>query len=563
MPEERQRPLLNPVLRLRMDPQPEQQPGGGKNRDSIRLERLPEQRRVLSEAARRLFASRGDLPTYGGRTHLRVDMWPDSLAPSYTPSDLFRPDYGSQLVAPLRRGYLVEAEVDALPRLARTIEDAGAIGLQCDISRIKAMDSYGRRDRLRNHSIDDLWDTAPADDEGRLFIVWLAPFRSPNAREDLLQQVQLLSRRQVLIPTFTSMRLLRGVVDTEEAAGAVTAPNQGSVARALRGYRSTGIARAAVRIPSKDALKQLVASGISHRIDPVRYVRVAAPGEGAEPPPPGNVGDAPVVGVVDGGLHARSYAAAEAWRAPPLVSNSQADRVHGSAISSLVVQGHAWNTNRLLPQLFCRIGTVQTVPHRNANRRFDERETIDYLRAVMQAHPDTHVWNISANQDGASLDPDEVSLFGQELSELARTMNILPVVSVGNVRRGSGTRPNPPADCEAALVVGGRQADTRGNPAEACPHCLGGPGPDGMLKPDVSWFSRLRMIGGVTATGSSYPTALMSSLAAHTYDNLREPTPDLTKALLINTCELAAHDANLVGGRLITATRRGYASQGP
>jgi hypothetical protein len=34
-----------------------------------------------------------------------------------------------------------------------------------------------------------------------------------------------------------------------------------------------------------------------------------------------------------------------------------------------------------------------------------------------------------------------------------------------------------------------------------------------MLKPDVSWFSELRVIGGVTVKSSSYPTALLSSLA--------------------------------------------------
>ena len=46
-----------------------------------------------------------------------------------------------------------------------------------------------------------------------------------------------------------------------------------------------------------------------------------------------------------------------------------------------------------------------------------------------------------------------------------------------------------------------------------------------MLKPDVSWFSKLRMLGGVTGTGSSYATPLVSSLAAHTFDALRVRRP--------------------------------------
>jgi hypothetical protein len=316
----------------------------------------------------------------------------------------------------------------------------------------------------------------------------------------------------------------------------------------MRSYRNTGIGRAVVAVPSPTALTELLASGVSHRIDPVRPIVTAAPGEGAEPSPPLDVGDAPIVAVVDGGLHAASYSTAEAWRAPPLVSNGEADRRHGNAISSLVVQGHAWNTNRALPALTCRVGSVQAVPHPSANRRFDERELIDYLAAVMRAHPETKVWNISANQQGPHNDPDEVSILGHELAELVRAAHVLPVISIGNAKPGLGDRLCPPADCEPAIAVGGRLADSKGKPAEGCPKCLGGPGPDGMLKPDVSWYSQLRMLGGVIETGSSYPTALISSLAAHTFANLREPTPDLVKALLINAAERKEHHPKLGWG---------------
>jgi hypothetical protein len=314
----------------------------------------------------------------------------------------------------------------------------------------------------------------------------------------------------------------------------------------MRNYRNTGVGRGTVRIASREALGALLASGASYRIDPVRTVRVAAPGEGAHPSIPVNLDDAPIVGVVDGGLHAASYASAEAWRARKLVTDAQADRKHGSAISSLVVQGHAWNTNRNLPDLNCRIGTVQAVPARNSNARVDEQDLIDHLADAMRAHPETKVWNISANQVGD--DPETVSLLGHELTGISRHFGVLPVVSVGNVSATGEARPEPPADCEAAIVVGGRQANASGNPAGPCPRCLGGPGPDGMLRPDVSWFSELRMLGGVTDVGSSYPTALVSSLAAHTFANLRNPTPDLVKALLVNASELEEHHPQLGWG---------------
>lgn len=548
--DDRKRPLLNPVLQLRIKPQPEMQRGGGKSSASIKTERLPQQQRVLSAAAGRLYANRQRLPTYGGKAHLLVRMFAeDSLAPSYTPDDLFAPLYGCQLVAPFRSGYLIEAQLDSLRILASAIQRPPSIAMQCDISRVEALTEFSPADRMRRFTPDQLWDAAPEDEGGgRLFTIWFAPFHSRTSQEDLLTQIQTLAHEQVLLPTFTAIRLLAGPDSEGAMAGPITARTQSSIARAMRSYRNTGIARAAVRVPSKDALMRIAASGVSHRIDPVQPIRVAAPGEGPEPPLLANVDDAPIVGVVDGGLHATSYMTAEAWRAPPLVTNAEADRRHGNAISSLVIQGHAWNKNRPLPALDCRVGSVQAVPHPRANRRFDDRELTDYLAAVIRAHPETRVWNISANQLKAGLNPDEVSVLGHELTELARAANVLPIVSVGNAEAGAAAGPSPPADCEAAIVVGGRLADAKGNPTAGCPNCLQGPGPDGMLKPDVSWFSQLRMIGGVVATGSSYPTALVSSLAAHTFANLREPTPDLVKALLINTTDRAEHDPKLGWG---------------
>jgi hypothetical protein len=540
------RPLLNPVLRLKMEGKPEPQTGGGKGRASIVTSRLAQQQRVLSAAARGLYSEREKLPVYGGRTHLIVRMFPeDSLAPTHTPNDLFSDFTGCQLVAPYRHGYVVEANVEELELLAEAIESPNSLAVQSDISRVATVNSFTSEERLRHRSAETLWDAALAVDDGKLFVVWLAPFHDRDAQEDLLRTVEALSE-SIILPTFTSIRLVAD--GSEPVPGFLTAQRQSSVARAMRNYRNTGVGRASVRVPSLSALNQLVAAGVSYRIDPVQPIRVAAPGEGTQPAPPVVSPDAPIVGVVDGGLHAPSYAPSEAWRAPPLVSNAQADRRHGNAISSLVIQGHAWNANRPLPALDCRIGTVQAVPHAGANRPFDEQELTDYLAAVVSAHPETRVWNISANQANLGIDPDQISGLGHGISELARAKNILPIVSVGNVAKGSGTRLNPPADSEAAITVGGRRANARGHPAAGCPRCLSGPGPDGMLKPDVSWFSELRMIGGVVNTGSSYPTALISSLAAHAFANLREPTPDLVKALLINATEYRPHDPKLGWG---------------
>ena len=103
MADQRDPPLLNPVLSLQMDPVPESPRGGGKGRESIVQGRLVPQQSKLRAQAQSLYGSRMDFPTFSGKTLLAVHMFSDSLAPSYTPKDLFASVYGCRLVPPPRR----------------------------------------------------------------------------------------------------------------------------------------------------------------------------------------------------------------------------------------------------------------------------------------------------------------------------------------------------------------------------------------------------------------------------------------------------------------------------
>ncbi|MGA9222714.1 MAG: S8 family serine peptidase, partial [Pseudomonas graminis] len=107
----------------------------------------------------------------------------------------------------------------------------------------------------------------------------------------------------------------------------------------------------------------------------------------------------------------------------------------------------------------------------------------------------------------------------------------------------------PPADCEASLTISGRQYDSLAKkPGERCSISLKGPAPAGMKKPDLAWYSELRVLGGGSDTGTSFSTPLVSSLAAHTFANIKDATPDLVRALLINRAELHAHSNGLGWG---------------
>ncbi|KPF82731.1 hypothetical protein IP70_19930 [alpha proteobacterium AAP38] len=159
-----------------------------------------------------------------------------------------------------------------------------------------------------------------------------------------------------------------------------------------------------------------------------------------------------------------------------------------------------------------------------------------YLDRVIAAHPDTKVWNISANVP-AACDRMRVSEFGHQMSQLARKHGVVFVISSGNRSEGTEERVAPPADAEAAITVSGRLHDEVGRVGNPCPISRVGLGPEGMLKPELSWFSRQRLLGGRRSTASSFAAPLVSRIAAHTWANLRQPTPDLVKALLINAAD--------------------------
>ena len=535
------RPLLNPVLRFTKEPRPEAITGRGKSAAGIKTERLATQRARLSEAVADMAEQGARHPHFGGRAVAYAAMFEDSLAPTWTPSDLFESSHGARLIAPHAQGYLVELELAALPRFSAFIRNFGTVRDEVDISRVEMVRFYDQSDVLQDRSIDSLWEQAVEQEGGRAFFLWLTPFRTGDAAEQLLLQFAGL-RDGIIAPTrpqLPDLATAADAVDDRAVAHALRAIPTDRVGRALREYRQRRRARTSVLVPSREALARLVASGTVVRLDPVMPIVTTQPGEGREPdrPLPANLAHAPIVGVVDGGLDASSYLPAEAWRAPPLVAGAAAEVMHGNRVTSLIVQGYDWNNNLTLPALTCRVGTAAAIAKRG-HRGPTEEDLIDYLDAVIGAHPETKVWNLSFNQDLPCSD-DDVSYLGHALAELARRHDVLLVNSIGNV---PADRLKRPADCEAALTVGGRLHTETGTPGDKCPVSLAGPGPCGMLKPDVSHFSHVRALGGAIISGSSFATALTSPLAAHTMERLRHPNPDLVRALLIHGADGGAYD---------------------
>ena len=550
------RPLLNPVLSFTKDPKPEGVSGGGKSAAGIKRDRLAAQRRILAAQFGEMSEQAAETPRFHGHAIVYASMFDDSLAPSWTPSDLFQRDRGATLVAPFGAGYLVEVETDRLASYSRFVRQADTVKDKVDISRIESVRFFSDKDAVGHRSVDEIWDAAPEAEGGRVFLIWLMPLQDREAAEHLLRAFAALRDGVIEAPP-PLLEWMEDALDSSVPAAMRRSVRAAASAGdrlnlAMREYRRNHRSRTTVVVPSRRALGQLVASGSVFRIEPVQRISSTSPGDGREPnrPLPRDMSDLPIVGVVDGGLSAASYRHAEAWRAPALVSDGVADTKHGNRVTSLIVQGHDWNNRLTLPPLYCQVGTVQAVAKKGSRSFVDPQDFITYLDGVMAANSGTRVWNFSLNQE-ESCQLDSVSPLGHDIAMLARKYDVLPIISVGNK---PGDRLQPPADCEAAITVGGRLHDDDGAPAGNCPVSHSGPGPSSMLKPELAHFSHVRALGGVLIKGSSYATALTAPLAAHAMARLREGSPDLVKALLLHNADGRVFDPALGFGTPATAS---------
>jgi hypothetical protein len=451
------RPVLNPILAFKRDPRRDSVTGRSLTAAQIKFDRLNHQREKLSGQLSAI--NKAPPKIHAGRILVSVRMFDDSLAPSYEPEALFREGLGGQLVAPVNNGYLAQIKVSQLPGLAGLIRGSDKTDVKVIVSRIESIQTVERGDVLRERSVDDLWNDAIESDGGRVFTMWLAPYFEILSRESVVNSLLEMQQKGIFSGLADLVSVTREPGSDSDQLQFVESASANSLARAVREYRQKPFTKLQFVLRDKQHMGALMASGAVFRIDPVRPLIAAELKSAPDPERPVlNEAWQPIVGVVDGGLFARSYDSMVAWRAPSLVSDVESNRVHGNHVSSLVIQGAEWNTHLNIPTLHCRVGVAQAIAktdHGSATRVAFR----SYLRQVIERHSgSTKVWNFSFNEPANGKDPLEMSELGHEIHKIAREFSVLPVISIGNIDMQNKERMNPPADCEAALTVGGRVA---------------------------------------------------------------------------------------------------------
>ncbi|MDD0974268.1 S8 family serine peptidase [Pseudomonas fontis] len=451
-------------------------------------------------------------------------------------------------MAPAFDGYLLESGVGSFEVMSKRIKSARSIVTKVDISRVESVELFDVGEILRGKGVEELWGDLN-ERSARQFSFWFLPFAHRDSRESVVRDFEKICKKKGVS---LGDKEFSNVFRQDSEVVDVSIEIDPAFVSIFENYIETGVGAFCAEISSLETLKEIAASSTTYRIEPVFGIssNSALPGNGPEPSLGGvNPEGLPIVVVIDGGRTALSYAPFEYWAAPPLVDSHSANGIHGNQVTSLVCNGFSWNNKLSLPSLNCRFVTAQAIAKSGTPKQPTQSQFLNYLRGIAKETSSyAKVWNLSFNELMPSVNSSEISYLGHEINKIAREFNILPVISIGNISGENKSRLCAPADCEGSLTVSGRTAGLFGTPDKACPISLKGPAAAGMKKPDVSWFSKLRMIGGVVNTGTSYSAPLISSLAAHTFASLKAPTPDLVRALLINDAELDGHCPELGWG---------------
>lgn len=298
-----------------------------------------------------------------------------------------------------------------------------------------------------------------------------------------------------------------------------------------------------------------------------------------EPMLPDEGAEYPALGILDSGIepipHLAPWLPEPRWSPYP---DAEQDHRHGTFVAGVAEYGdrleHAdWVDG--LPLCICDANVFPD--ERLYPNGVPEDEIIANIsEALACLHDKAAVWNLSISGAGHIM-PNDFSDFGKALDELQDTYGILICKTAGNslaFLHGQGKEPLcSGADSVRALTVGSVAHDKGSydlsEVGEASPFSCKGPGPEFIIKPEISHYGgnagmnprtgkpALTPVhsfsvdgGGATAVGTSFSDPRASSLAA----NLSFALGESSNPLLVKT--LMMHSASYIDNKLVPSDER-------
>jgi hypothetical protein len=186
-------------------------------------------------------------------------MFDDSLAPTYEPESIFRAPLGSELIAPIEGGYLAQLDHRALKNISRIVGESATTDVRVTVSRIENISTPTEADILRGRTVQSLWDHAIHDGRGRVFTLWLAPYRENAARSEVAAQISKFASVRDIYALADLVSITREHGSDSDQLQVQNSQASSSISRAIREYRQNPFTRLQVAACNPAALTRLVA----------------------------------------------------------------------------------------------------------------------------------------------------------------------------------------------------------------------------------------------------------------------------------------------------------------
>lgn len=479
----------------------------------------------------------------------RVQLEENAIAKSHWPHDLFPYDLAPIIGAGKPGELFVQLSSAGLDHIKRKVGQSGTKETIKSLSTIQRMEPISRDSKLGRMSAEEILKQSPKLDvnDGHFVLIELFKYLNPtDDKKKLDTLIDTLSRHKI------EAQLLYKDQNRTISARCKTAEDINFIADQVM----------VQQVQYLPCYMPIDAQAFN-KTDLVTNLNSGLP----------SPGECPIVAVVDTGLdHENTQLSQWIVGHEDYVPKAYKQTDHGTFVAGLIIWGDKLNTDIPSLEAFpCRILDVNILPGKpdEDGNQMPCTEPAFFAAledAVRKHHREIKVWNLSLSGN-APVDLSRFSSGAIELDDLQERYGISIVIAAGNYANNRQLpyprsdyekecgRITAPGDSVLGITTGSiAHVGMSGavNVGEPSPFSRNGPGPNYIIKPDVSHYGGNMQIDapkrpiGLTSTisgnqqaddiGTSFSTPLLSRQLAYIYHTINpEPSATLARAILTHS----------------------------